>query len=298
MNTHPLTLLIDDLLRLSLVAGDRVMEIYCSDNSRLGNKTDGSPLTLADLASNDVIMKGLSRLTPDIPILTEEAEWSGSQTPPIYWAVDPLDGTKEFIGRNGEFTVNIALVENGRPTVGVVNAPALGRAWFGVVGGSTVVGDPAGAFSVKTSVALPSIQTEMRPLTEYQSNLSDLGTCIRSLRAAVSRSHGSDVLQAWLESLPFEVEVLNVGSSLKLCYVAEGVVDFYPRVGATCIWDIAAGHAILLAAGGSLVKFDFLELTTKRPQTLSYPNPSDPVNPSFLAVAGDELIDRLLVGSG
>jgi len=212
------------------------MEIYAGEfNVEL--KGDNSPLTCADRASHQVIVKGLQAATPDIPILSEEgrdipyaerAAWSR------FWLVDPLDGTKEFIKRNDEFTVNIALVEDGGVTAGVVYVPAQGTMYFGGLG--------AGCW--KTVDGDESVPIKVR---EADHNVG--------LTVVMSRSHPSPELETYLQEVKV-AEALPVGSSLKLCVVAEGKADLYPRLGPTMEWDTAAGHAVVEAAGGTVTQVD------------------------------------------
>lgn len=223
-------------------AGERVMAIYRTDFAVQG-KADASPVTQADQQAEALILAGLRALTPDLPIVAEEAV-AGGDVPALagvrrFWLVDPLDGTREFVARNGEFTVNIALVQDGRPVLGVVLAPALegGRLWSGVVGAGAWVEDGAGRRAVRCR-AVP-----------------DEGWTVLA-----SRSHGdAAALDAFLAAHPAGRRLArlgNAGSSLKLCLIAEGRADLYPRLGRTMAWDIAAGHAVLAAAGGSVRRLD------------------------------------------
>jgi 3'(2'), 5'-bisphosphate nucleotidase len=230
--------------RLARQAGQVVMAIYATDFAVQG-KADASPVTLADQQAEDVILAGLRALAPDVPIVAEEAVAAGDapQLAPggRFWLVDPLDGTREFVARNGEFTVNIALIEDGRPLLGVVLAPAVGGhagcLYAGVVGQGAWVEDAAGR----------------RPIacrTPPAEGLTVLG----------SRSHGDDAaMQAFLLRYLAGRRVAKfstAGSSLKLCLLAAGQADLYPRLGRTMEWDIAAGHAVLAAAGGSVCRAD------------------------------------------
>jgi len=212
------------------------MEIYGGEIEVM-TKADSSPVTLADQAAEDYILPALIALTPDIPIVAEEAASAG-QIPDIsggrFWLVDPLDGTKEFISRNGEFTVNIALVEDGHPVMGVVYAPALKRIFNGALG--------LGASCQEGDGPAQAISTRPAP----QDGLS----------IVASRSHGQGPeMDAFLANLNIREEK-PAGSSLKFCLVAAGEADIYPRFGRTMEWDTAAGHAVLLAADGSVTKVD------------------------------------------
>jgi len=228
------------------------MNVYSKDFS-VATKQDDSPLTEADLASNSVILSGLSARS-DIPILTEEAleSFSGADEAGQYWLVDPLDGTKEFIKKNDEFTVNIALIQNGIPVLGVVYAPALDVAYMGAQG--------IGAYKVdKYGVRSPI------HVTKHQRG--DVW------RVVGSRSHASQETLDWLEALD-SYELVAMGSSLKICLVAEGEADLYPRLGPTCLWDTGAAHAVVRAAGGSIKTLDGVEL--------SYVDTAEKLNPWFV----------------
>ncbi len=225
--------LIPDLLVIARRAGADIMEIYASTDIGETRKIDDSPLTLADLASHESIMAGLGKLTPNIPILSEEAadiSYAERKKWTYFWLIDPLDGTKEFIKRNGEFTVNIALIENGVPVLGVVCAPALDVCYYAVRG--------SGAFKVDGPAAAKRITTRACCAGE-------------AIKVVASRSHSDARTQALLEKLG-DYQCISMGSSLKLCLVAEGVAQLYPRLGPTMEWDTAAAHAIVSLAGGNV----------------------------------------------
>ena len=213
-------------------AGSAIMEIYAGDHD-VEFKDDRSPLTAADKASHDVIMAGLRQHFPEIPILSEEGKdipYAERKDWQRFWLVDPLDGTKEFIKRNGEFTVNIALVEAGRVVAGVVYVPAQDRMFFGRVGdGAWRVDDGNEAMAIKVRKA------------DHEGGLT----------VVMSRSHPSPELADYLKDITVS-EALPVGSSLKFCVVAEGRADLYPRLGPTMEWDTAAGQAVVEAAGGTV----------------------------------------------
>ncbi|MFQ3574933.1 MAG: 3'(2'),5'-bisphosphate nucleotidase CysQ [Cytophagales bacterium] len=216
--------------QIAINAGKAIMEIYSKDSSEQGieKKADNSPLTLADKAANDLIVKGLKDNFPHIPIISEEEKnvaYENRRDWGSFWLVDPLDGTKEFIKRNGEFTVNIALVENGIPTLGVIYAPVLNTLYFGDL--------KNGAF--KTSDKL----TQKITVKHAKDSFVAVG----------SRSHQSSLDQEVLAQFDVK-EMVSMGSSLKFCLVAEGTADIYIRTQPTMEWDTAAGHAIVLAAGG------------------------------------------------
>ena len=219
------------LVELIRAAGRAVMDVYSTDFS-VRRKSDESPVTEADEQAEQIILQGLSRLLPGVPAISEEAGSSGipAQAADLFWLVDPLDGTKEFIGRNGEFTVNLALICHGRPIFGLVLAPALDRLYGGGEGVPAFVEDVDG----RRRIAVRSVPEE-------------------GLTVVSSRSHGdSAALEAFLDGRKVAHQVA-AGSSLKLCLVAEGKADLYVRLGRTMEWDIAAGHAVLAAAGGSVL---------------------------------------------
>ena len=215
-------------------AGAAIMRVYDLDFA-VQRKEDDSPLTLADLESQRIILEGLTRITPDIPILSEEsaqAPWSERQRWRELWVVDPLDGTREFVKRNGEFTVNIALVVEHEPVLGVVAAPALGLLYWGAAG--------VGAFSHHHGAAQWPIHVSLPEIP---------------VRVVGSRSHASTATAGYLASLGPHV-MSGLGSSLKFCRIAEGKADLYPRFGPTSEWDTAAGQALLEAAGGHVTRLD------------------------------------------
>jgi 3'(2'), 5'-bisphosphate nucleotidase len=223
-----LAALLAELTPLIRDAGRVIMEIYATDFD-VTRKGDASPVTAADERAEAVILAGLARIAPGIPVVAEE-EVAAGRVPEVgerFWLVDPLDGTKEFISRNGEFTVNIALVERGRPVLGLVFAPAVGRLFGGAEGQGAWVEDPGGRRTITTR-AVPAA----------------------GLTVVASRSHGDEAaLDAFLAGRTVASRT-NAGSSLKLCLVAAGEADVYPRLGRTMEWDIAAGDAVLRAAGG------------------------------------------------
>ena len=220
--------LLEDVRALARRAGEIVMDVYATDFGVRG-KQDASPVTLADERAEEAIVAALRELTPDVPIIAEEAVAAG-RVPEVhdrFWLVDPLDGTKEFISRNGEFTVNIALIQDGAPLLGVVYAPAIGRLFAGLDGETAYVEDAGGRRPIRCRAA-PA----------------------EGITVVASRSHGdAAALDAFLGTRKV-ASLKNAGSSLKLCLVAAGEADLYPRLGRTMEWDIAAGHAVLAAAGG------------------------------------------------
>ena len=225
--------LLEEVAAIARRAGASILDIYARDDFGTTVKDDASPLTLADQASHDTIVAGLAELEPKLPILSEEAEaaspreragWSR------FWLIDPLDGTKEFIKRNGEFTVNIALIDGGRPVLGVVYAPVLDLMYQAAEG--------HGAFKSSAGSA---------PARIGVSDYRDAG-----LRVVASRSHAGELMPRFLE-LAGNPECVSQGSSLKLCLVADGSANLYPRFGPTMEWDVAAAHAVVNEAGGRVV---------------------------------------------
>lgn len=246
--------------RLSLVAGDRIMEIYDSDDFEVKTKSDESPVTAADEAADKIISDGLRAAFPDVLLVTEEQSATHSASAETFLIVDPLDGTKEFINRRGDFTVNIALVENGMPTRGVVYAPARGRMFFTLADGSAV--EETGDFP----------KGEMGPVTPISVSEPDN----TALMVVASKSHRDQATDDYIGKYAVK-DMKSAGSSLKFCLVATGEADLYPRVGRTMEWDTAAGHAVLNGAGGAVVRFD--DLTP-----LKY-GKADFANPFFIAHA-------------
>lgn len=232
MQTDRLLELSELVSKIALRASDEVMDVYQKSEVSSVRKFDGSPVTEADISSHKIITEGLSKLSLDIPILSEEDTTKVKLDQNFFWLIDPLDGTKEFLNRNGEFTVNIALIDEGLPVMGIVSAPATFELFQGV--------KEVGAFK-----AINGIQEEIkiRPVNKD------------SVTATVSRSHKSEQDQIFLNELSKtfkEVKLIEAGSSLKLCRVAEGFADIYCRMGPTYQWDIAAGQAVAEAAGGVL----------------------------------------------
>ncbi len=247
------------LVALAREAGAKIMEIYAQDFA-VEHKDDHSPLTAADLAAHRHILAGLSELTPHIPVLSEESaavSWDIRRRWTRYWLVDPLDGTREFVKKNGEFTVNIALIEDGAPTFGVVYAPALDEMLFGQRG--------VGAFVCDGGENVPVLARKPAEAP---------------LRVAASRSHLDTKTAAAIERMG-EVEPLGLGSSLKFCRLAEGRLDVYPRFGPTSEWDTAAGQAVLEAAGGVVLRLDG--------SVLSYNSKDSLLNPDFIALGDARL---------
>ena len=231
--------LIPVIRRLALEAGDRIMEIYEADDFDVKVKSDSSPVTEADEAADALISAGLRQAFPDILLITEEQAASHSEKGDTFLIVDPLDGTKEFINRRGDFTVNIALVENGTPTRGVVYAPARGRMFYTQADGQAV--EETGAFDKDAPGTLTPISV---------SNPDN-----SALLVVASKSHRDQATEDYINKYQVR-DSKSAGSSLKFCLVATGEADLYPRVGRTMEWDTAAGHAVLAGAGGRVVRFD------------------------------------------
>ena len=229
---------------IARAAGAEILAIR-ERGAAVREKADSSPVTDADEAANALIVAQLGQLTPEIPIIAEESVAVG-EIPEIgarFWLVDPLDGTREFIADRDEFTVNIALIEDGRPTLGVVGVPALDKLFVGATG--------AGAWLEKGGAAAVPIAARAGPDVDAV--------------AVASRSHGNAETEAWLEEHRI-TRTDRAGSSVKFCRLAEGAADLYPRFGRTMEWDIAAGHAVLAAAGGSVRTLDGADLLYGKPE--------------------------------
>jgi len=254
---------LDQLVDISRRAGLEILDWYDGDMG-ITQKADDSPLTKADLASHKLIDAELTRLWPEIPVLSEESAeipWETRQNWQQYWLVDPLDGTKEFINHNGEFTVNIALISDHQPVLGIVHVPVTGISYFGAHGHGAwrQAGDEeAQAINIRQPAAVPAV-------------------------IVGSRSHANPELASQLEQLGPH-ELISMGSSLKFCRVAEGLADFYPRLGPTSEWDTAAAQAVVEAAGGQVVKIDG--------SPLGYNSKEIYLNPHFF-VTGDPARDWL-----
>jgi len=247
--------LIDPVVALAEDAGRAILEVYSTDFD-VQSKDDASPLTQADLASHHVIKAGLESLTPDVPILSEESglpDFEVRRHWARYWLVDPLDGTREFVNRNGEFTVNIALIEGQRPVLGIVHVPVRAVTYSGCEGVGAVRREP-GKAPVEIHVAARSSIP---------------------VRVVGSRSHRGNSLDAYLDTIGEHVMV-PMGSSLKFCVVAEGGADLYPRLGPTSEWDTAAAQAVVEQAGGRVLTLDG--------KPLKYNAKADILNPHFMVI--------------
>lgn len=246
--------------RLSILGGNAIMEIYQRDDLGVREKQDSSPVTEADEAADAIISAGLRAEFPDLPLVTEEQSATHDLDVRTFLIVDPLDGTKEFVKRRGDFTVNIALVEDGAPTLGVVYAPAKGRLFLTRAGGGV---------TEETGELHPDVEGPTTPVGVAEPDLS-------GLRVVASKSHRDQATDDYIARYNV-ADLVSAGSSLKFCLVATGEADFYPRLGPTMEWDTAAGHAVLKAAGGRVVEKD-----SHTP--LAYGKPAFR-NPFFLAFA-------------
>lgn len=231
--------LVSVMRTLSLEAGDRIMEIYGQGDFDVKTKSDDSPVTAADEAADAIISAGLREAFPDLMLVTEEQAATHAAQGNTFLIVDPLDGTKEFIHRRGDFTVNIALVEDGKPTRGVVYAPARSRMFFTRPDGTSV--EETGGFD-KERIG------ETRVLLVSDADNS-------ALMVVASKSHRDQATDDYINKYNVK-DMTSAGSSLKFCLIATGEADIYPRLGRTMEWDTAAGHAVLLGAGGDVVRFD------------------------------------------
>lgn len=258
--------LLNAVNEIAIAAGSEILDVYNSGQAiDVSKKQDDSPLTDADRRAHLLIVDRLSSLTPDIPLLSEESDaidYELRKSWQRYWLVDPLDGTKEFINRNGEFTVNIALIENGQSVAGVVYVPVSGISYFGGIG--------IGAWKQDANQQDSKAQSIVsRPMRESF-----------GVRIVASRRHLGEQLNALvgkIENHFGKATLLSMGSSLKMCLLAEGSADIYPRMAPTCEWDTAAAHGILSAAGGEIVDLQF------RP--LRYNSKPELLNPFFIALA-------------
>ncbi len=260
---NPLTIdLHSQIIDIACEAGEKILEIYADESSfaHVDMKADDSPLTLADQAAHNQIAKRLAEVSPEIPLLSEEGksiDYEERKSWNRFWLVDPLDGTKEFIKRNGEFTVNIALIEGGETVFGVVHVPVTNTTYYG--------GKTMGAF-VKRGAE------EATPIEVSSFSMQQEG-----LRLVVSRSHMSPEVEAYVQQFP-QPEMVSMGSSLKFMLVAEGSADIYPRLAPTMEWDTAAAQAILEAAGGSVIDQETQQALIYNKEILR--------NPYFIAFGG------------
>ena len=249
-----------DILNIAIDAGKEILKIY-KKNFNVDLKADNSPITEADINSNNLIKKRLIEIEKNIPILTEESlvNWETRRVWKKYWLIDPLDGTKEFINRNGEFTVNIALIEKNYPIFGVIYAPAKSLLYYAIKNN--------GAFKTNTSLKINNF--DKFKIIKSNKKQSD------PIKVIGSRSHSNIEFTNWLDNNLDNYELVKAGSSLKFCLIAEGDADIYPRLGPTSEWDIAAGHIILEEAGGSISNLD--------KNKILYNTKESVINPYFIA---------------
>ena len=259
--------MIAEMRRLALQAGDEIMRIYGAEDFEVRAKSDASPVTEADEAADALISAGLRAAFPDIALVTEEQAATHGQSLSTFLIVDPLDGTKEFVQRRGDFTVNIAYVENGVPRFGVVYAPAKGRLFYTTASGGAV--EEKGPFGEQPGEVVP-IGVNSMPDN-------------RGLMVVASKSHRDAATDEYINRYAVR-DMTSAGSSLKFCLVATGEADLYPRLGRTMEWDTAAGDAVLRGAGGEVVRFD-------DHTALSYGKPGFE-NPFFIAFAPGVLLAR------
>lgn len=255
--------MLETIVDIAKSAGKEILAIYETADFGVEMKADDSPLTRADLAAHHVIVDALAQKFPDIPVLSEEStalDYAVRQKWQQYFLVDPLDGTKEFIARNGEFTVNIALIDHQVPTLGVVHVPVTGVTYSG---------------DVDRQIAMKETPEGRASVASRRLDRNAGGELI----VVGSRRHGSEALDALVSRLRTRfdaVQLTSMGSSLKLCLVAEGKADFYPRLAPTCEWDTGAAHAVVLAAGGAVFDEQF--------KPLRYNTKAELLNPNFFVI--------------
>ena len=257
-----------ELLNIAIDAGKEILNIY-NDEIIVNSKEDKSPITKADINSNDLIVNRLKKLESNIPILTEESvvEWKNRKDWIKYWLIDPLDGTKEFINRNGEFTVNISLIENNYPIFGIIYSPVKSLLYYALKN--------YGCYKLKTNSNLSTLKNFNKINIHKEKNITT--------KVIGSRSHSSKEFLNWVEKKFTNFELITIGSSLKFCILAEGKADIYPRFGPTSEWDIAAGHIILEEAGGKLKTIDNKDIL--------YNTKDDILNPHFIAYGNLSKVD-------
>ena len=249
-----------EILNIAIEAGKEILKVY-KKNIIIKSKEDNSPLTIADINSNNIIINKLKNIDTSIPILSEESlvDWSERKSWKKYWLIDPLDGTKEFINRNGEFTVNIALIEKNYPIFGVIYAPAKSLLYYAIKNN--------GSFKTNTSLKINNF--DKFKIIKSNKKQSD------PIKVIGSRSHSNIEFTNWLDNNLDNYELVKAGSSLKFCLIAEGDADIYPRLGPTSEWDIAAGHIILEEAGGSMSNLDKNKILDNTKESV--------INPYFIA---------------
>ena len=248
------------ILNTAIDAGNEIQKVY-KKSFNVKIKDDNSPITEADIKSNNLILNRLKAFSPNVPILSEESliEWKERKTWNSYWLIDPLDGTKEFIKKNGEFTVNIALIKNNSPIFGIIYAPAKSLLYYALKN--------YGAYKLITDLNIDSTKDFIKiSSVKDKSNLT---------KVIGSRSHSNKDFDNWINDNCNNLELIQIGSSLKFCYLAERKANIYPRLGPTSEWDIAAGHIILEEAGGSVKDFN--------ENILLYNTKESVINPNFIA---------------
>ena len=257
-----------EILNIAIDSGKEILKIY-NDEIIVNSKEDKSPITQADINSNNLIFSRLKKLDQNTPILSEESlvKWENRKDWTRYWLIDPLDGTKEFINRNGEFTVNIALIENNYPIFGIIYSPVKSLLYYALKN--------KGCYKIKTNSNLKTLKdfNKININKEKKQTTKVIG----------SRSHSSKEFQIWIENKFTNFELITIGSSLKFCILAEGKADIYPRLGPTSEWDIAAGHIILEEAGG--------KLKTIENKDILYNTKEDILNPHFIAYGNLSKVD-------
>lgn len=268
--------LVERVIEICTRAGEAILEVYNSSAElQVDTKADDSPVTAADLAAHKVLAPALAQLIDGVPVLSEEQEmppYSERSQWARYWIVDPLDGTKEFIRRTGEFTVNVALIDNGEPVLGVVYVPVLDITYAGCKGAGAFKRTAEGERAISVRAVQPRI---------------DAG---EPVELVASRSHGAGAVDQLLERIESQLGrtgLKNMGSSLKLCLVAEGAADLYPRLAPTCEWDTAAAQAVVEAAGGSVVDDQF--------RLLRYNSKDSLLNPHFYVIGDPSFAWRELL---
>ena len=261
MNIKNIETLLLNICNISIRAGKKILEYYQANNE-IFIKEDDSPLTNADLSSNKIIIEELKKLDNTIPILSEEAlvDWNERKEWDTYWLIDPLDGTKEFIKKNDEFTVNIALIKNNKPILGVIFAPALSTIYYAY--------KDFGSYKINCTNPISFLDKSNKISTNKKNKNNHL-------LIIGSRSHANKDFDNWVKDNIEDYELLKKGSSLKFCNIADGNADLYPRFGLTSEWDIAAGHIILIEAGGAINSIDN--------QEISYNTKEEILNPYFIA---------------
>ena len=254
-----------DVCNVSIEAGKEILNFYHND-IEVTHKEDLSPLTKADLASNKIILEALTKLNSNTPILSEESlvDWIIRKNWKKYWLVDPLDGTKEFIKKNGEFTVNIALIQDNNPILGVVYVPAKSLLYLAEKN--------KGSFKTNTKNKLENFEGIQKIIVSSQTNRP---------RVIGSRSHSNATFDNWVKEKFPNADIVQAGSSLKFCLIAEGEADIYPRFGPTSEWDIAAGHMIVNEAGGKIRTF--------QNDSIKYNTKENIINPEFYAIGNIDL---------